>query len=154
MSSNNNRTQIVPENSLNRGNNINGLNIRIKNRTIRDYFEEEDNVNNKGYIDSIKIEGNIRILALNLNGYRPTDKVKMHQLKQSIQKYNIDVLMLIKVNTKWDITNISRIEREMRQINRGNKIIVADSKEQNVISSDYLPGGIMNVISNTCRPIL
>ena len=50
--------------------------------------------------------------------------------------------------------NISRIEWEMKKIHREAQIIVVDSKEWVVTSSDYLPGGVLTIIHNKCQPIL
>jgi len=101
-----------PDNYRNRNNNNRG--IRLGNPSIRDYFQEEDEMNNVGYIDERKLSENIRILSLNPNGCRPNDMVKMNHLKSAIQKYDLDILMLTETNTKWNTVNISRMERKMK----------------------------------------
>ena len=42
----------------------------------------------------------------------------------------------------------------MKKTHRDAQIIVADSKEWAITSSDYLPGGVLNAIYNKYRPIL
>ena len=48
---------------------------------IRNYFEEEIDRSNCGYIDTIKAFGNVRILSLNPHGYRLYDIEKKFILK-------------------------------------------------------------------------
>ena len=115
MSSNHSTTMTMLENSSNRVSNRNTSNMRLNNPIIREYFEEEENAKNKGYIDENKIEGNVRILAMNPLGCKLNDQVKIHELKKLIQNYNIDVVMLNKTNTKQNTMNISRIEWKMKK---------------------------------------
>ena len=57
MSRNQIRTNdIHPENYSNSRNiNNNNSNMRLRNPTLRDYFEKEDIIKNEGYIDEIKM---------------------------------------------------------------------------------------------------
>ena len=57
---------------------------------------------------------NIKILALNPNGCKPNDMVKMSHLIIAIKNYEIDVVMMNETNTKWDTVNISKMERRMK----------------------------------------
>ena len=98
--------------------------------TIRQYFNEESNdSNNSGYIENMKVSRNVRILLLNPHRCRPHDNDKMHIIKQSIVKYQIDIVMLNETNTKWDTRNISKIEQQIREIDREALIIIAESNE-------------------------
>ena len=58
----------------------------------------------------------MRLLALNPHGCRPNDRVKINQLEKVIQNYNIDIVILNEANTKWDMVNISKIEKWMKKI--------------------------------------
>ena len=78
---------------------------------------------------------------------------KMNQLKEAVEQYDIDVLLLNEVNTKWNTVNISRMERIIKQINRAAVLIENDSGQHHVTNNDYLPGGIMNIIFQKCAPI-
>ena len=79
----------------------------IRNPSVRDYFQNEDNVKYEGCIDNIKLSGNIRILSLNPHGCKPNDISKMNELKNAIEKYNIDIIMMNETNTKWNTININ-----------------------------------------------
>ena len=131
-------------------NNIGINNTRIRNPTLNEYFQNQDIMLQEGYIDETKLSSNIRILSLNPHGCKPSDTMKMNDLKTSITKYNIDVLLMNEVNTKWNTVNISKMERWMRGISRGAKMFTADSKEWNVTNNDYLPGGVMSMFFERC----
>ena len=102
--------------------------MRLSNPSIREYFQEEDEIKNAGYIDERKMCRNIRILAINPNGYKLNNMVKMSHLMTAIKNYEIDVVMMNETNTKWDTVNISKMERRMKRVSRGAQIITADSK--------------------------
>ena len=74
-------------------------------------------------------------------------------LKQSIRKMNINIILMNETNTKWTSTNISKIEKEMKEIDRAPIVLTSDGKEWETTSSDYLPGGVMNVILSKCSLI-
>ena len=78
----------------------------------------------------------------------------MNMLKEAIKKYQIDILMMNETNTKWNTINESRLERQMKSIDRENSIFVADSKEWTTTDRDYLPGGIMSVFFSKCSPLI
>ena len=121
---------------------------------IRNYFNEETVIiNNNRYIDSTKAHGNVRLLSMNPHGCRPFNSSKMHMLKQSIRRMNIDIILMNETNMKWTSTYISKIEKEMKEIDRVPIVLTSDSKEQETTSSDYLPGRVMNVILSKCSPI-
>ena len=123
-------------------------------QTIRNYFNEETVIsNNNGYIDSTKAHRNVRLLSINPHGCRPFNYSKMHMLKQSIRRMNIDIILMNEINTKQTSTNISKIEKEMKEIDRVPIVLISDSKEQETTSSDYLPGGVMNMILSKYSPI-
>jgi len=124
---NNNTAQ--PEYLRNTNTNENESNIRLRNPSIREYFQKEEEIKHDGYIDERKLRENIRILAFNPNGCNPNDRVKMNHLKKAIEKYQIDIVMMNETNTKWDTVNVSKMERNIKRISRGAQIIAADSKQ-------------------------
>ena len=69
----------------------------------------------------------------------------MNNLQKAIKKYNIDIIMMGKTKKKQNMVNVSKMERQMKKISREAQIIIANSKEQSVKNTDYLPGGIMMV---------
>jgi len=42
----------------------------------------------------------------------------------------------------------------MKQINRGAHIITADSKQWDIANNDYMPGGLLTVTFERCRPFM
>ena len=149
---NNNIAQ--PEYLRNTNTNENESNIRLRNPSIREYFQKEEEIKHDGYIDERKLRENIRILAFNPNGCNPNDRVKMNHLKKAIEKYQIDIVMMNETNTKWDTVNVSKMERNIKKISRGAQIIAADSKQWNLNNNSYLPGGVLMIIFERCKPFI
>ena len=52
-----------------------------------------------------------------------------------------DIALTNEVNTKWAPTTADKIERKMRQIDRGMLVAPSDSKQWDVIKNTHLPGG-------------
>jgi len=98
---------------------------------LRDYYTDnaEHNSSNYGYIDQCKSAGNVRILSLNPHGFRPYDEQKTIMMKQAIEKLSIDVILLQETNTKWTSRNISKLESNVRLIDRESVLFTADSNE-------------------------
>ena len=151
MSRNNRIIKTQPEsNRVDISRESNNERIRMSNPTLREYFQNNDNLSNEGYIDTVKLNGNIRILSLNPHRCKPKDVSKMNDLKNAIKQYDIDIIMMNEMNTKWASVNISRMERWMRSISRGAQIFTADSNEWATTNNDYLPGGLMTVLFERC----
>jgi len=119
----------------------------LTNTNLRDYFYENTSSTNinEGYIDQLKSIGNVRILSLNPNGLKPYDQRKTIMMNQAINRLLIDIVLLQETNTKWTSRNISKLESNVREIDRESVILTADSNEWEVSPSDYLPGGICNI---------
>ena len=118
------------ENSQDERRNIQRRELRLLNPIIRDYFEENKYViENEGYIDEVKMNGNIRILAMNIYGCKLSNRVKLDMIKTSLEKYQIDIALFNETNTKWNTVNINRIERELKKMDKEVQIIMANSKE-------------------------
>lgn len=130
---------------------------RLSSQTnINQYFDQSENIRieNSGAITNLKAVGNMRVLSINPKGCVPNNQSKMNMLKEAIKKYQIDILMMNETNTKWNTINESRLERQMKSIDRENSIFVADSKEWTTTDRDYLPGGIMSVFFSKCSPLI
>ena len=56
----------------------------------------------------------------------------------------------MKMSTKQNTCNISRIEWHVKEVDCGNTIVAADSREQNTTSGDYSPGGVMKIALSKC----
>jgi len=113
MSSNTNESSVnQPEDSNRVIRNRNQMNhTSLRNPTLGDYFRNNEDIRNKGYVDNVKLQGIVRVVSVNTRGCSPTNERKMNQLKEAVEQYDIDVLLLNEVNTKWNTVNISRMER-------------------------------------------
>ena len=58
---------------------------------------------------------NIKILALNLYGFRVSNDSKIHIFKEVCRKYYLDVVLLNETNTKWNSKNIDKIKEKLKQ---------------------------------------
>ena len=125
------------------------------NTNLRDYFNKNTSSTNinEGYIDQLKSIGNMRILSLNPNGLKPYDQRKTIMMNQAINRLLIDIILLQETNTKWTSRNISKLESNVREIDRESVILTADSNEWEVSPSDYLPGGICNIFLSKVSPL-
>jgi len=121
---------------------------RLQSPSIRDYFiDNGKEIQNEGYIDEIKRIENMRIITLNIKGCRMKNQDRITEIRESMQKYQIDVALFSEPNTKWNTRNTDRIENEMRKLGKGTICVTSDSKQWNMTSNDYLPGGMANVIT-------
>jgi len=120
---------------------------RTSQPSIREYFIEYGNeIRNKGFVDKIKMTENMRILSLNIKGCRLNNNQRIREIREAMEKKQIDVALLCEANTKWNTRNIDKIENEMKELGRGTTCITADSNQWKMTTKDYLPGGLMNVI--------
>ena len=131
--SRNNSSSNIPENSQDKVGNTQRREIRIQNPIIRDYFEENKyeikyEIKYESYIDKIKLNGNMRIIAMNIHGYKIGNKERIEMMRISLEKYQIDIALFNETNTKWNTINVSRMENELKIIDRGVQIFIADSK--------------------------
>jgi len=105
--------------------------------TIDNYMMKWNNeVKHKGYIDNVKVIYNIRILALNPNRCIPKDDSKIQMLINRYKKYDIDIMLLNKMNTKWNALNRDRIERKLKVLGCEVFIAIADSTLWNTMNYD------------------
>ena len=74
--------------------------IRLRNPTIGDYFRNKEEISYRGYADEMKLQGSIRFVTLNTRGCSPMNSRKINHLRDSIEKFDIDVSLLNEVNTK------------------------------------------------------
>ena len=89
----------------------------------------------------------MRMITLNVKGCRMNSTQRTRELRESIQKHQIDVALFTETNTKWNSRNVDKIEYEMEKIAKGTKCITADSKQWKMTKNENLPGGLMNVIN-------
>ena len=128
---------------------------RLASPLIREYFiDNGSEINNKGYVDSNKRNENMRILTLNIKGCRMKNKNRINELRESIEKNQIDVALLSEPNTKWNTRNIDRLEQEMKNLGKETICLTADSKQWNMTPNEYLPGGMINIINQRYGAII
>ena len=77
-------------------------------------------------MDKIKTNKNIRIIILNIQERRLRSNNRIKEIRGSIKKYQMDVALFNETNTKWSTRNADKIEKEMRKIGKGAKVITAD----------------------------
>ena len=58
--------------------------------------------------------------------------------------------MFNEANAKWNAINVNRVEKEMKNMDRGVQLHTTDSKQLKATKNDYSPGGLMNVIGSEC----
>ena len=68
----------------------------------------------KEYVDINKMIENTRILALNPNSINPWDNIQMNMLTHTFENKQIDITMLNETNVKWILSNIDKIEKELK----------------------------------------
>jgi len=155
MSTNNSNQDIMPESSSIDANECRNRERKMTNPTITEYFNDQIyEMKNKGYIDEVKIPNTLRILSMNIHGCRPENQRRLDEIKEAIQKYEIDISLFNETNTKWNSINVGRIERVMRSIDKGVLIKTADSKNWTITKKSYLPGGLLNIINSKYTPII
>ena len=76
----------------------------------------EQNAMNQGYIDEIKSNGNIRILALNPRGLDSWNDQKMGMFVNSCKQHQIDIAMLNETNAKWTPAALDQMEYKCNEI--------------------------------------
>ena len=86
-----------------------------------------DEIKNKGYVDSTKLLENMRILVLNPNGLDPWNDYKMNLFINAIEKLEIDVVMISELNLKTTTANQDKMTQRMRKLGREMQVFMADS---------------------------
>jgi len=121
---------------------------------ITQFINRNRAITQRGYIDKNKRSENTRILSLNPNGINPWDDTTMHMMNQSLEKYQIDIALFNETNLKWTPINLDKIENNLKRKYRELKVIGADSKQWNITSNNYLPGGLLTIVKGKCRATL
>ena len=88
-------------------------------------IQQNNEIQYRGYIDRTKVQYNTRILVLNPSGCRPETKIQI--LINEYEKYEIDILVLNKTNTKWNAPNRDKIRRKLQVLGREIIISIANS---------------------------
>ena len=143
MSSNQVTNEIEPERSRNH-----------LQSSIMNYARNDTTINNKGYIDETKLSTNLRFVTLNAKGLDPNNNLKIERFIKSIEKYQIDMMLLNEVNMKWTPSNIDKIERKLRKLGREIKVIPADSTKWSVSKKNFLPGGLLTAMRGKFRSLI
>ena len=128
--SNNKGKSEKPEASKVDGNKVNSEDVIIPNPTIIDYCENDMNeMQHRGCVDEHKVNKNMRMIAMNMNGCRPEQTERLKDVKGAMEKYQIDVALFNEANTKWNTTNVSRVEKGMKKMKKGIQMHTSDSKQ-------------------------
>ena len=100
---------------------------RFRQTTLNERRQLEP-INHPGYIDSKKQSENIRIISLNAKGINPWNQYRMTLLKQSIKKYEIDIILLNETQLKWMPANRDKFNREMKELGRETIVMGVDTQ--------------------------
>ena len=71
----------------------------------------------------------------------------MEQLIESFQAYGIDIGLFSSTDTKQTTKIKESIIGYFRRINKNAEMFTSDSKEYNITKNNWLPGGIMGMIT-------
>ena len=63
------------------------------------------------------------------------------------KELQIDTYLSSKVNMKWTIINTEKMIKAMKELSRNIELVFTDSTDQNATKSEWLLGGILNVLS-------
>ena len=79
---------------------------------IREYFiDNGSEINNQRYVDNMKRIENMRIMTLNIKGCRMKNQNRIKEMRESIEKHQIDVVLFSEPNTKWNTRNLDKLEK-------------------------------------------
>ena len=67
---------------------------------LTDINKRNHDLKNQGYVESIKQENVVRILALNLRGFGPKNKEKINMLKKAMVEWKIDVVLMSSIDRR------------------------------------------------------
>ena len=60
------------------------------------------------------------------------------QLIEYVKQNNVDIALLIEMNTKWTTNIIDRMKNKMKELGRNTQIIYVDSKAYSNTNSSWL----------------
>ena len=78
----------------------------------------------------------------------------MEMFITSINKHQIDIIILNETNIKWTPTNIDKMEQNLKRLGRETTFFVADSKLWRITNNNHLPGGVMVIIRGKARALM
>ena len=87
----------------------------------------------------------MRFLTLNTKGLDPR-KIKNERFISSIEKNQIDMMLLNEVNVKQTPVNVDTLEYKFKALGREISVIMVDSLIWSVIKDNYLVGGTVTAI--------
>ena len=122
--------------------------------SIMNYVRNDTTINDKGHIDETKLSTNLRFVTLNVKGLDPNNNLKIERFIKSIEKYQIDMMLLNEVNMKWTPSNIDKIERKLRKLGREIKVTPVDSTKWSVSKKNFLPGGLLTAMRGKFRSLI
>ena len=112
---------------------------------LTDINKRNHDLKNQWYVESIKQENVVRILALNPRGFGPKNKEKINMLKKAMVEWKIDVVLMSSTDRRWTEMKLDQMKKQMRSVNKNVEIIASDSREKTRNEDGYLPGGIMAI---------
>ena len=103
---------------IGQNNNDREVNEREENESNSQLFYNDNIINNHlynpGYIDEVKQKKNLRIMALNPNGFGPKTIEKIEMMCQKVQELEIDMVLLSTPDRRWTTTILEQLRKRFR----------------------------------------
>lgn len=117
-------------------------------------MSREKDIRHRKNIDMEKRIYKIRILCINVNRMRTKGNEKIYQLINFCKKNEVDIVQITKTNSKQITITESVIKAKFYRLGRELEIIFADSKAHYTTKSDWLQGGMLNLIRGKIPSLL
>jgi len=104
---------IIPNYEIGINNNDGEANNDVMEDERNQFENRNNNINidlqNQGYIKSIKQKQNIRIMAVNPNKFGPENKEKLEMMCQIVKELEIDMVLLSAPDRRWTTSRIEKL---------------------------------------------
>ena len=121
---------------------------------MQDFMNRNDEIKYQGYIDNVKSLNNIRFLTLNMKGLDLWNNERIEMFKMSVEKNDIDIMLLNEVNIKWNPLNVDKIEKNLRSLGQETAVYAADSTAWISSKNNYLSGGVLSIFCRKMRSLI
>jgi len=143
------RNYILPQYYIGRNNNDGEIRtqdyVNIGQQNVHDNNIINNVLNNPGYIANTKQNQNLRIMAMNPNGFGPENLEKMEMMCQKVIEMNIDLILLSAPDRRWTMKRQEIMKKRFQQIDKNIEIVFSDSGETSKDGKGWLPGGTIAI---------
>ena len=103
-------------------------------------------IENKGWINRIKVDSVIRMFYINPRGFGPDKTEKMEKLKKEINDRYIEAVLFSSPDRRWNSIMKEQIRYKFKKIDRNVVINMSDSGDSSYMRSTWLPGETMSAV--------